>query len=46
MKRLSAQAIDNEFVAVLGPNAIGYSTVTNISVNGTSHLLFAKPPTN
>jgi ABC-type cobalamin/Fe3+-siderophores transport system ATPase subunit len=29
MKRLSAQAIDNELVAVLGPDAIGYSTVTN-----------------
>jgi hypothetical protein len=29
MKRLSAQTIDNEFVAVLGPDVIGYSTVTN-----------------
>jgi hypothetical protein len=29
MKRLSAQAIDNELVAVLRPDAIGYSTVTN-----------------
>jgi hypothetical protein len=29
MKRPSAQAIDNELVAVLGPDAIGYSTVTN-----------------
>jgi hypothetical protein len=29
MKRLSAQAIFNELVAVLGPDAIGYSTVTN-----------------
>jgi histone-lysine N-methyltransferase SETMAR len=29
MKRLSAQAIFNEFIAVLGPSAIGYSTVTN-----------------
>jgi hypothetical protein len=29
MKRLSAQAISNELVAVLGPDAIGYSTVTN-----------------
>jgi hypothetical protein len=29
MKRLSAQAIYNELVAVLGPGAIGYSTVTN-----------------
>jgi hypothetical protein len=29
MKRLSAQAIYNELVAVLGPDAIGYSTVTN-----------------
>jgi hypothetical protein len=28
-KRLSAQAPSNELVAVLGPNAIGYSTVTN-----------------
>jgi hypothetical protein len=27
MKRLSAQAIDSELVAVLGPDAIGYSTV-------------------
>jgi histone-lysine N-methyltransferase SETMAR len=29
MKRLSAQATDNELVAVLGPDAIGYSTLTN-----------------
>jgi hypothetical protein len=29
MKRLSAQTIDNELVAILGPDAIGYSTVTN-----------------
>jgi hypothetical protein len=29
MKRLSAESIDNELVAVLGPDAIGYSTVTN-----------------
>jgi hypothetical protein len=29
MKRLSAQAIYNELVAVLGPDAISYSTVTN-----------------
>jgi hypothetical protein len=29
MKRLSAQAISNELVAVLGRDAIGYSTVTN-----------------
>jgi hypothetical protein len=29
MKRLSAQAIDNELIAVLSPDAIGYSTVTN-----------------
>jgi hypothetical protein len=29
MKRLSAQAIYNELVAVLGPDAVGYSTVTN-----------------
>jgi hypothetical protein len=29
MKRLTAQAIYNELVAVLGPNAIGYCTVTN-----------------
>jgi histone-lysine N-methyltransferase SETMAR len=29
MKRLSAQAIYNELVAVLGRDAIGYSTVTN-----------------
>jgi hypothetical protein len=29
MKRLSAQAIDNEPVAVLGPDAVGHSTVTN-----------------
>jgi hypothetical protein len=29
MKRLSAQAIDNKLVAVLGPDAIAYSTVTN-----------------
>jgi hypothetical protein len=29
MKRLSAQVIDNELVAVLGPDAIGYSRVTN-----------------
>jgi hypothetical protein len=29
MKRLSAQAIDNELVAVFGPDAIGDSTVTN-----------------
>jgi hypothetical protein len=28
-KRLSAQAIYNELVAVLGPDAIGYSTVTH-----------------
>jgi hypothetical protein len=27
MKRLSAQAISNSFVVVLGPDAIGYSTV-------------------
>jgi hypothetical protein len=29
MKQLSAQAIDNEFVAVLGPDAIGSSTIIN-----------------
>jgi hypothetical protein len=29
VKRLSAQVIDNELVAVLSPDAIGYSTVTN-----------------
>jgi hypothetical protein len=29
MKRLSAQATDSKLVAVLGPDAIGYSTVTN-----------------
>jgi hypothetical protein len=29
MKRLSVQAIDNKLVAVLGPDAINYSTVTN-----------------
>jgi hypothetical protein len=29
MKRLSAQATYNELVAVLGPDAIGYSAVTN-----------------
>jgi transposase len=29
MKRLSAQVISNELVAVLGPDATGYSTVTN-----------------
>jgi hypothetical protein len=29
MTRLSAQAIDNELVAVLCSDAIGYSTVTN-----------------
>jgi hypothetical protein len=29
MKRLSAQAISHELVAVLSPDAIGYSTVTN-----------------
>jgi hypothetical protein len=29
MKRLSAQAIYNELVAVLSPDAIGSSTVTN-----------------
>jgi hypothetical protein len=29
MKRLSAQAISNELVAVFGPDAIGYFTVTN-----------------
>jgi hypothetical protein len=29
MKALSAQAIFNELVAVLCPDAIGYSTVTN-----------------
>jgi hypothetical protein len=29
MKQLSAQAIYNGLVAVLGPDAIGYSTVTN-----------------
>jgi hypothetical protein len=29
MKRLSAQAIDNELVAVLGSDVIGYSTITN-----------------
>jgi hypothetical protein len=28
MKRLSSEAIDNELVAVLGPDAIGYSMVT------------------
>jgi translation initiation factor RLI1 len=28
-KQLSAEATDNELVAVLGPEAIGYSTVTN-----------------
>jgi hypothetical protein len=29
MKQLSAQTIYNELVAVLGPDAIGYSTVIN-----------------
>jgi hypothetical protein len=29
MKRLWTQAIDKEFAAVLGPDTIGYSTVTN-----------------
>jgi hypothetical protein len=29
MKGLSGQAIYNELAAVLGPDAIGYSTVTN-----------------
>jgi hypothetical protein len=29
MKRLSAQSISNKLVAVLGCDAIGYSTVTN-----------------
>jgi ABC-type branched-subunit amino acid transport system ATPase component len=29
MKQLSAHAIDNKLIAVLGPDAIGYSTVTN-----------------
>jgi hypothetical protein len=29
MKRLSAQAISNKLVAMLGPDAIGYFTVTN-----------------
>jgi hypothetical protein len=29
MKRLSAQAVSNELVAMLDPDAIGYSTVTN-----------------
>jgi hypothetical protein len=29
MKQLSAQAICNKLAAVLGPDAIGYSTVTN-----------------
>jgi hypothetical protein len=29
MKGLSAQAIYNELVVVLGPDAIGYSTATN-----------------
>jgi hypothetical protein len=29
MKRISAQAIDNELVVMFGPDAIGYSTVTN-----------------
>jgi hypothetical protein len=29
MKRLSTQAIDKELVAVLGPDTISYSTVTN-----------------
>jgi hypothetical protein len=28
-KQLSAQAIDNDLVAVLSPDAIGYSTVTS-----------------
>jgi hypothetical protein len=42
-KRLSAQAIYNELVAVLSLDAIGCSTVTNYPVNGTSHRLFAKP---
>jgi hypothetical protein len=43
MKRLSVQAIYDELVAVLGPDAIGYPRSPTISVNGTSHLLFAKP---
>jgi hypothetical protein len=29
MKRLSAHVISHELVAVLAPDAIGYSTVTN-----------------
>jgi hypothetical protein len=43
MKRLSAQAIDNELVGVLSPmrSVIPWSPI--ISVNGTSRLLFVKP---
>jgi hypothetical protein len=37
MNRLSAQAIYSELVAVLGPDAIGYSTVTN-------HILQRRSP--
>jgi hypothetical protein len=29
MKRLSAQAISNELIAMLGPDLMGHSTVTN-----------------
>jgi hypothetical protein len=29
MKRFSGQSNDNELVTVLGPDAMGYSTVTN-----------------
>jgi hypothetical protein len=46
MKRLSAQAIYNELVAVLGPDAIGYSTITNYLRQRHFPSALRGPPTN
>jgi hypothetical protein len=46
MKQLSAKAIHSELVAVLGPDAIAYSTVTNIYGSTNSHRFLAKPQTS
>jgi hypothetical protein len=43
MKRLSAQAIYNKLVAMLGLDAIGYSTVTNYLRQGHFPSTLAKP---
>jgi hypothetical protein len=46
MKQLLAQAISNELVAVLGPDVIGYSTVTNYLCQWHFPSTLRETPTN